>query len=74
MLVFVHGDNFVSTADGDDLLWFKGVLEQKFELKSKIVGHQAEDEKSVKVLNRVITAVAQPEASWCQVVPNREAC
>ena len=57
VVVFVHGDGFVSTADGDDLLWFKGVLEQKFELKSTIVGHQTEDEKSVKVLNRVITAV-----------------
>jgi hypothetical protein len=55
--VFVHGDDFVSTADGKDLLWLKGVLSNKFEIKTTIIGHDDQDEKRVKILNRIITVV-----------------
>ena len=54
VMVFVHGDDFVSTAEGEDLEWFKSILETKFELKSKIIGHDDGDEGSVKILNRII--------------------
>ena len=54
-MVFVHGDDFVSAAEGGDLVWLKGILETKFEIKSKIMGHEGGDEKHVKILNRIIT-------------------
>ena len=57
ILVFVHGDDFVSTASGEDLVWLKGVLASKFDIKSKIVGHEENDDKSVKILNRIVTAI-----------------
>lgn len=50
----VHGDDFVSTTDSDDLLWLSSILESKFELTTTIVGHDKYDVKHVKVLNRVI--------------------
>ena len=34
VLVFVHGDDFVSVGDGDDLQWFSLVLGRSFEIKS----------------------------------------
>jgi len=51
----VHGDDFVSAASDMQLRWFKKVLESKFETKTTIVGPEAKDEKTVRVLNRIIT-------------------
>lgn len=58
-MVFVHGDDFVSAADDQDLRWLQKVLESKLELKTKIVGHEEGDDKSVKILNRIITATEE---------------
>ena len=55
VLVFVHGDDFVSVGDGDDLQWFSQVLRRSFEIKSTTIGHDVGDKKQVKVLNRIIT-------------------
>jgi hypothetical protein len=51
----VHGDDFVTVGSDRQLKWFKAVLEGKFETKSKIIGPDNKDEKSTRVLNRVIT-------------------
>lgn len=50
----VHGDDFVSTADVDDLLWFKEVLESKFEITTAMIGHDKDDTQQIQVLNHVI--------------------
>jgi hypothetical protein len=55
--VMVHGDDFISTGDGDDLLWLKSVFETKFEISTEIIGHEVDDEKELKVLNRFISVV-----------------
>ena len=55
VLVFVHGDDFVSVGDGDDLQWFSQVLRRSFEIKSTTTGHDVGDKQQVKVLNRIIT-------------------
>ena len=38
-MVFVHGDDFVSTGSGGHFQWFCSVLERMFEIKSKTIGH-----------------------------------
>ena len=43
MLVFVHGDEFVSTSSGEKLRWLKEALERKCETKSKTIGHDVGD-------------------------------
>ena len=50
----VHGDDFVSSGAGASLRWFKEKLEARFEIKSKIIGIQEEEEKEVRILNRII--------------------
>jgi len=51
----VHGDDFVSVGSERQLKWMKVVLESKFETKTSVVGPEAHDNKSVRVLNRIIT-------------------
>eukprot|EP00974_Lingulodinium_polyedra_P080547 7803045-Lingulodinium_polyedra.AAC.1 len=34
----VHGDDFVTGGGEEDVRWFKGVLEQGFEVSTKIIG------------------------------------
>ena len=51
----VHGDDFVSTADEDDLKWLQGIFESKFEISTTTIGHDEGDKKEVKVLNRIIS-------------------
>jgi hypothetical protein len=56
IVVMVHGDDFISTADGDDLEWLKMVFETKFEISTEVIGHEHGDLKELKVLNRFISA------------------
>jgi len=51
----VHGDDFVSVASDKQLKWMKTVLEGKFETKTVIIGPEINDQKSARVLNRIIT-------------------
>ena len=51
----VHGDDFVSTGDGADLEWLRMLFETKFEISTNVLGQEPEDEKQLKVLNRIIT-------------------
>ena len=50
----VHGDDYVTTGSREGLKWMKGELEKKFKIKTSIIGSEEEDEKELKILNRII--------------------
>ena len=54
----VHGDDFVSTGEEESVRKFRGVLEERFKIKTQIVGHGGgEDVQSeARVLNRIVRA------------------
>lgn len=54
--LLVHGDDFVSVGDEEDLQWLQKVLESKFEISTQVLGPGDNNDKEVKVLNRIITA------------------
>ena len=51
----VHGDDFISTGDEEDLKWLKELLEKRIEIITNMIGHGPGDEKHLKVLNRIIS-------------------
>ena len=53
--LMVHGDDFLSTGDQEDLKWLQEVFESKFEISTNTIGHDPNDEKQLKILNRIIT-------------------
>jgi len=55
----VHGDDFITKAKRGDAAWFKTKLEEKFEIKTKIVGTRPEDSKEERVLNRVVRVTSR---------------
>jgi hypothetical protein len=55
----VHGDDFVTVGDRADCEWLKGNLENRFELKSKIVGFAEDEVREERILNRVIRTTDQ---------------
>ena len=52
---YIHGDDFVSVGTDADLKWLRKEIEKKYELKTRVLGPGKEDEKQVKVLNRIVT-------------------
>eukprot|EP00973_Karenia_brevis_P088796 12315265-Karenia_brevis.AAC.1 len=50
--VTVHGDDFTSTGPGKSLEWFKGRLEEHFDIKTKVLGPETVDLKEIAILNR----------------------
>lgn len=38
LIVTVHGDDFTSAGSEEDLVWLKGVMENKYDIKSTILG------------------------------------
>lgn len=54
--VLVHGDDFVSVGYMVDIGWFRGVLEGRFEIQTKVVGHDGDLLREARVLNRIIRA------------------
>jgi len=54
----VHGDDYASTGTREDLEWLREELEKKFDIKTTLVGHDKDQEKEMKVLNRIIRATA----------------
>ncbi len=54
----VHGDDFVSTCERKEAKWLKEQLENRFEIKTTVIGHGPEEAREGKVLNRVIRAVS----------------
>ena len=52
---YIHGDDYVSVGQDQDLKWLKGVLEAAFEIKTQILGPQKGDHQQIRVLNRMLT-------------------
>ena len=50
----VHGDDFVSSLSRPAAKWFKEKLEQRFEIKTKIIGAGHGEYREERALNRVI--------------------
>ena len=56
----VHGDDFVSAGGREGMKKFRRVLEERFKIKTKLVGAAGgEEETEARVLNRVVRITAQ---------------
>ena len=54
--VVVHGDDFTFLGYEEDLMWFRSGIQNRFECKLRgMLGPGLDDEKSFRILNRVIT-------------------
>jgi hypothetical protein len=53
--LIVHGDDFVTAGDHEDLVWLQGIFESTFEISTTILGHDEGDAKDAKFLNRIIS-------------------
>ena len=54
IMVFLHGDDFVSSGSPENLKWFKSVLSSKYCIKTTVIGEDSKFEKQVRVLNRLV--------------------
>ncbi|MDA8582757.1 reverse transcriptase domain-containing protein [bacterium] len=52
--VLVHGDDFVSCGHRASLAWFKGKLDDRFEIKTKVIGRGKDEVAETRILNRVV--------------------
>ena len=59
----VHGDDYASVGSLEHLAWLKKHLEDRFEMKTVLVGHSSEPGvvREAKILNRVVRA---NDAGW----------
>ena len=57
----VHGDDFAASGGSEDLKWMRGKLEERFQIKTSTVGPEKEQEKEVRILNRI---VRRTERGW----------
>ena len=52
----IHGDDFTLLGNEVELDWFRDNIQRKFEVKIRgRLGPEANDQKSVRILNRIIT-------------------
>ncbi len=54
IMTLVHGDDYLSTGEREDLIWMNNKLNERFDIKTIMIGGGAGDAKEAKVLNRVI--------------------
>ena len=52
---YIHGDDYVSVGQEEDLQWMKRQIEKKYELKTQVLGPSKTDKQEVRVLNRIIS-------------------
>ncbi len=50
----VHGDDYVSVGSRSEIKWFESELSKKFDIKTSVIGSTPEDQKEVKILNRIV--------------------
>ena len=56
MRVVIHGDDFTILGNEVELDWFRDSIQSRFEVKVRgRLGPEDNDDKSIRVLNRVIT-------------------
>ena len=57
MILVVHGDDFTTLAQPDQLKWLEGQFRNRFDIKLRgILGPDLSDMKQVTVLNRMVTS------------------
>ena len=62
--VSVHGDDFSALGENDDLDWFTSEIRNQYEVKVRsTLGFDENDDKSIRVLNRIIT-IAGNGVEW----------
>ena len=61
LMCLVHGDDFVCVGSSSNLVWLKGQLGERFEIKTKLMGRKAGESREERILNRVIRVT---EAGW----------
>ena len=61
MRCLVHGDDFVCVGEAEDVKWLEDRLEERFEIKSKIMGLRDGESREERILNRVIRVI---EGGW----------
>ena len=61
ILCLVHGDDFVSVGEDDQLEWLKKKLQERFEIKTKLVGDGGTNGEvsEARILNRVIRRTSE---------------
>ena len=52
--VTVHGDDFTVAGPENSLVWFKGIMENKYEIKASMLGPEAHMSQTVRILNRIL--------------------
>ena len=57
----VHGDDFVTAGDRKEARWFKGELEKRSELKTKVVGGAQGESREKAVLDCIMR---KPREGW----------
>ena len=50
----VHGDDYISVGEEQDLKWLEARLKDKYEMKTKMLGPDEAHSQEVRVLNRVM--------------------
>ena len=53
--MYVHGDDYVSTGTSENLNWLKAQLENKYQVKTQVLGPEEGQAKEVKILNRIVS-------------------
>ena len=51
---FVHGDDYVSAGSSEDLDWLRKRLEEKYAIKTEVLGDGKGETREIRVLNRII--------------------
>ena len=51
----VHGDDFVTSGRRNDAAWFRAKLEERFELKTTILGTGPDEVREARLLNRILS-------------------
>ena len=55
----VHGDDFVTTGNRENIHWFQKQLEGRFEIKTTVVGSRKSESTEARILNRIVRRTAQ---------------
>ena len=50
----MHGDDFVTKGAREDVRWLKKKLEERFEIKTKIIGTGTDEVREARILNRIV--------------------
>ena len=66
----IHGDDFVTEGGVEEMKWFRKVLENRFEISTKVVGIGPDECREAKVLNRIIRI---DESGWHYEADQRHA-